>query len=105
MMSHGASAARRLFPENGANLSAAMPCPLTGGAYTARAEPSAHGHQTPGQPAPVKAVSRRSRAREARALMGAGWSGCACQALMARHRSDHERRDATSTFGALSTLR
>jgi len=43
--------------------------------HIARAEPSAHGRQTQGQPAPVKAVSRRSRARKARALTGVGWSG------------------------------
>jgi hypothetical protein len=43
--------------------------------YIARAEPSAHGGQTLGQPVPVKAASRRSRARVARALTGAGWSG------------------------------
>jgi hypothetical protein len=60
-----------------------MPCPLTGGAHIARAEPSAHGHQTADRPAPVKAVSRRSRSRGARALMGVGWSGNACQAIMA----------------------
>src|SRR6185437_14518569 len=43
----------------------------------ARAEPSAHGRQTPGQARPVKAASRRSRAREAQALTGVGWSGIA----------------------------
>ena len=36
-----------------------------------------------GQSTPVKAVSRRSRARKARALTGVGWSGNACQAIMA----------------------
>jgi hypothetical protein len=43
--------------------------------HRARAEPSAHGHQTSGQAMPVKAASRRSRARKARALTGVGWSG------------------------------
>ena len=43
--------------------------------HLARAEPSARGRQTPGQTRPVKAVSRRSRAREPRALTGLGWSG------------------------------
>lgn len=43
----------------------------------ARAEPSARGGLTPGQTRPVKAVSRRSRARGARALTGVGWSGSA----------------------------
>jgi hypothetical protein len=43
----------------------------------ARAEPSARGRQMPGQAATVKAASRRSRAREARALTGVGWSGSA----------------------------
>ena len=45
--------------------------------HLARAEPSARGRQTPGQAKPVKAVSRRSRARKARALTGVGWSGSA----------------------------
>ena len=45
--------------------------------HRARAEPSAHGRQTPGQTKPVKAVSRRSRARKARASTGVGWSGSA----------------------------
>lgn len=45
--------------------------------HIARAEPSARGRQTPGQARPVKAVSRRSRARKARALTGVGWSGSA----------------------------
>jgi hypothetical protein len=36
--------------------------------------PSAHARQMPGQLAPVKAASRRSRARRARALTGVGWS-------------------------------
>jgi hypothetical protein len=79
MMSHGASAARRLLPENGANLSVAMPCPLTAGSHIARAEPSAHGGQKQGQRAPVEAASRRSRARAARALTGVGWSGSGLQ--------------------------
>jgi hypothetical protein len=43
--------------------------------HIARAKPSAHGGQTPGLPAPVKAASRRSRARTARDLTGVGWSG------------------------------
>jgi hypothetical protein len=43
--------------------------------HIARAEPSAHGRHTPGRPASVKAASRRSRARIARALTGVGWSG------------------------------
>jgi len=43
--------------------------------HRARAEPSARGRQTPGQAKPVKAVSRRSRARKARALTGGGWFG------------------------------
>src|SRR5260370_39397375 len=75
MMSHGASVACRLRPENGANLSAATPALQLDERHIARAEPSAHGGQTPGQPVPVKAASRRSRARVARALTGAGWSG------------------------------
>jgi hypothetical protein len=33
--------------------------------------------KTPGQARLVKAVSRRSRARKARALTGVGWSGIA----------------------------
>ena len=45
--------------------------------HLARAEPSARGGQTPGQTRPVKAVSRRSRARVARALTGVDWSGSA----------------------------
>jgi hypothetical protein len=39
--------------------------------------------KTAGQTAPVKAVSRRSRSRGARALRGVGWSGNACQAIIA----------------------
>ena len=45
--------------------------------HIARAEPSARGGQTPWQTRPVKAVSRQSRARKARALTGVGWSGSA----------------------------
>jgi len=45
--------------------------------HLARAEPSARGGQTPGQTRPVKAVSRRSRTREPRALTSVGWSGSA----------------------------
>ncbi len=48
----------------------------------ARAEPSAHGRQTPGQARPVKAVSRRSRAREAASLDGR---------RLVRHRLDTRR--------------
>ncbi len=43
--------------------------------HIARAEPSAYGRHTAGRPASVKAASRRSRARIARALTGVGWSG------------------------------
>jgi hypothetical protein len=50
--------------------------------HRARAEPSARGRQTPGQAKPVKAVSRRSRARKARALTGVGWSGIGLQSVM-----------------------
>jgi hypothetical protein len=46
--------------------------------HIARAEPSARGRQAPGQTTLVKAASRRSRARKARALTGVGWSGIAC---------------------------
>ena len=48
--------------------------------HIARAEPSARGGQTPGQTRPVKAISRRSRARKARALTGVGWCGSASSA-------------------------
>ena len=56
--------------------------------HRARAEPSARGRQTPGQAKPVKAVSRRSRARKARALTGGGWSGNALAKRDAGHLSD-----------------
>nr|HEV8009620.1 hypothetical protein [Bradyrhizobium sp.] len=39
---------------------------------------------TSGQAAQVKAVSRRSRARTARALTGVGWSGSAFKAPVTR---------------------
>ena len=79
-MSHGASAAGKLHRENGANLSAESF--LDEERHIARAEPSAHGRQTPGQATPVKAVSRRSRARKARALTGVGWSGSALPSVI-----------------------
>src|SRR5579863_3073716 len=61
--------------------------------HLARAEPSARGRQTPGQAKPVKAVSRRSRAREPRALTGVAWSGIGLQSVMRiSFRSD--RQDA-----------
>jgi hypothetical protein len=61
--------------------------------HLARAEPSARGGQTPGQTRPVKAVSRRSRARKARALTGVGWSGIGLHSMMRiSFRSD--RQDA-----------
>ena len=50
-MSHGVPAARRLHPENGASLSASHSDEER---HIARAEPSAHGRQTPGLPAPVR---------------------------------------------------
>jgi len=74
MMSHGVPSASRLNRENGASLSADS---FDEERQLARAEPSARGRQTPGQAKPVKAVSRRSRARKARALTGVGWSGIA----------------------------
>jgi hypothetical protein len=52
----------------------------------ARAELSAHGRQTPGQATLVKAASRRSRARAARALTGVAWSGIASPGPTARQR-------------------
>jgi len=75
MISHGAPAAGRLHRENGANLSAESFRDEE--RRLARAEPSARGGQTSGQTRPVRAASRRSRAREARALTGVGWSGSA----------------------------
>jgi esterase/lipase superfamily enzyme len=60
--------------ESGANLSAES---FNEERHIARAEPSARGGQTSGQTRSVKAVSRRSRARVARALTGVGWSGSA----------------------------
>jgi hypothetical protein len=45
--------------------------------HIARAEPSAHDCQTLEQATLVKAVSRRSRARKARALTRVDWSGIA----------------------------
>src|SRR5258706_16047666 len=61
--------------------------------HIARAEPSARGRQTPGQARPVKAASRRSRARAARALTGVACSGIGLQSVMRiSFRSD--RRDA-----------
>jgi hypothetical protein len=55
MMSHSASAACRLHPENGVNLFAAARCLLLEERHIARAEPSARGRQTPGQAMLVKA--------------------------------------------------
>ena len=68
MMSHGALRHADSIRENGANLSAEF-IPIEE-RHIARAEPSAHGRQTPGQAMPVKAVSRRSRAREGASLDG-----------------------------------
>jgi len=65
--------------------------------------PSARGGQTPGQARPVKAVSRRSRARTARALTGVGWSGNA----LAKRDADRSDQIATTLvgIGAGDTLR
>jgi hypothetical protein len=82
MMSHGVPAARRLLPENGANLSAARPCLLTGGAHIARAEPSAHGRQTPG---PVDAGQGRQPAEpgaRSASLDGRRMVRPVCQAIL-----------------------
>ncbi len=58
--------------------------------HLARAEPSAHGRQTPGQATPVKAGSRRSRARGARALTGvAGPASPRCRSPMSRQSRAH----------------
>src|SRR6516165_11081383 len=86
-----ASLRHRLLRENGASLSADS---SNEERHIARAEPSARGRQTPGLPAPVKAVSRRSRARKARALTGVGWSGSALPGAegAATSSQDHFRR-------------
>jgi len=87
MMSHGASA------EADSIRRTAQVCPR---AISMRSGLSlALSHQrvtvkTPGLPAPVKAVSRQSRARKARALTGVGWSGIAsiCADVSATHCAD-----------------
>src|SRR5450755_343891 len=88
----GASLESRLKPENGASLCTAKPCQER---YIARAEPSAHGRHTPGpasadqgrQPAEPGA---RSASLDRRRLV----RHRACQALMARHRSEQHTKDA-----------
>src|SRR5579859_4933031 len=67
--------------------------------HLARAEPSARGGQTPGQTRPVKAASRRSRARKARALTGVGWSG---SALLVAERAAMSSQDQFRRHIALS---
>src|SRR6266516_4311452 len=90
-MSHGASRESRLKPENGASLFTAMPCQER---HIARAEPSAHGRHTPGQPVPVKAASRRSPgARSASLDRRRLVRHRVCQALMAEHRSEQHAKE------------
>ena len=80
MMSHGASAAAQT--PSGERRKFVRRVISDQERHLARAEPSARGRQTPGQATPVKAVSRRSRAREPRALTGVDWSGIDLQSVM-----------------------
>ena len=67
-MSHGASAAVQT-PSRERRKFVRRVIPIEE-RHIARAEPSAHGRQTPGRAAPVKAASRRSRARSSASLDG-----------------------------------